>query len=77
MSRSHCPGSSPGKPNIKELNELKKKLRKLDRELCDFYRFTKSNTAAIYQRIDILKFHKLLKKDEKRKEVRNKLKGYI
>ena len=40
MSHSLSLGSSPSKPPIKEFKRLKEKLRKLDKQLKDFYWFT-------------------------------------
>ena len=80
MSRTHRLGSSPSKLNI-----LKKRLSKLDSQLCEFNKF-KSNVCIwmtpdctvgkSYRLMYPEKYKKLLELDEKRKQVRNTLKGY-
>ena len=87
-SRSRSLGSSPSPPNIimiikvtaYEKKKLKERLRKLDRQLYRFYwfnsgiNFAERNSMYTNRAIFPDMYKKLIKLDEKRKEIRNKLK---
>ena len=85
MSRPHCTGSSPVELNIKEKNSLKKSLKKLDSKLSRMKEFTSKiviwihpehTSGLFYRTLHKEEWKKLQELDLKRKEVRNKLKGY-
>lgn len=57
-----------------EKKKLKERLSKLNRELCNFYKYYKYTYSVIYAGFYKSDIPKLEKLDQKRKEIRNKLK---
>lgn len=54
--------------------KLKMQLKVLDKKLCSFYKFYKYTTSSAYALIYKRELEKLIKLDDKRKQIRNKLK---
>ena len=67
-------GSSPVLPTKSQRTKLWKRLRRLDRELYFYDTFLKKMTGYRIYRADL--WVEGIKLDQKRKEIRNKLKGY-
>ena len=57
-----------------EKKKLKERLRKLDKQLYRFYWFTRRDISITNRQIFPDMYKKLIKLDQKRKEIRNKLK---